>query len=110
VPDGEFIQKSLVLGRVLGGMRPHVAVIGAVSVQTGLMIEERVQFVVAHNRDGISLITHGTNDIQDRPVRAAHVDEITEKSSDTPLRMGPNLAVRNIAEGRERLRQAVDLA
>jgi len=32
VPDGEFIKERLVMGRVLGGMRAHIAIIGAVSV------------------------------------------------------------------------------
>jgi hypothetical protein len=109
VADGEFIQNSLVLGSVLVGMRPYVAVIGGVSVLTELMIEECVQFVVTHDRDGLPLITHGTNAIKNRPVRAAHIDEITEKRRDTPLRMCPNPAVRHIAEGRERLRQTIDV-
>ena len=88
-------------------MRPHVAIIRPIRVQTGPMIKQRVQFVVAHDCDSMPLIMDGADEGQDRPVRAAHIDEISQKCRDTPLRMRPSLRASHIAEARQCLRQAV---
>jgi hypothetical protein len=53
------------------------------------MKKDRIAFVVAHDRDSMSLIAHGTDNIQESPVRAAHVDEIRRNVDDRPRRSTP---------------------
>ena len=89
LPNREFIQEGLVLVSVLGRMRPHVAIVRAIGVQTRTMVEQCVQFMIAHDRHCRSLIAHGADEGQDRPVRAAHIDEVPEEGSDATLRMVP---------------------
>lgn len=109
LPYREFIQKRLVLGHVRGRMRPHVAINYSTRVQTRQMAEQRVQVVIAHDRDSVSLIMHGANEREDRLVRVADTDEIAGKCRDASLRMRPSRAAHYIAERRQRLRQAVDV-
>lgn len=79
------------LGFVLLDMSTHVAVARRVGISSFPMIEQRIQLVVSHDCNRLSLIKHGTHERQNRPLVTTRIDEVAEKGGDTSLRMPPNL-------------------
>lgn len=108
-PNRELVDEGLMLGDVLGHMRPHV-VVGHVQPVLALAVEmQGIQFVIAHDGHGIAVLHHGAHQFDDLSVAGTGVDEVTEEGSQSAIGMLPTATGRVVAESVQRGFQPIDV-
>src|SRR3546814_10408108 len=63
------------------GMWPQEAVAAIRSRES-----DRIEFVISHDRAGTASVDHSADDVDDRYLPGAAVDQVTEKQGRSPLR------------------------
>ena len=87
---------------VLLDMGTHVSITGSKRVLAFPVIQNGIQFVVAHDGDGVASGLHVSDNLDDGPIVRSAVNEVAQECRPAALRVPPNAAFFDVAECRER--------